>query len=47
MIKYDANNDGELTPNEWSSMSKNPEAADVDKNGRITIEEFARWQMHR
>jgi Ca2+-binding EF-hand superfamily protein len=47
VIKYDANNDGELTPNEWSSMSKNPEAADVDKNGRITIEEFARWQMHR
>jgi hypothetical protein len=47
VIKYDSNNDGELTPSEWSSMSKNPEAADADKNGRITIEEFARWQMHR
>jgi hypothetical protein len=47
VIKYDSNNDGELTPNEWSSMSKNPEAADADKNGRITIEEYARWQMQR
>jgi hypothetical protein len=47
VIKYDTNNDGELTSNEWASMSKNPEAADTDRNGRITIEEYARWQMHR
>ncbi len=47
VIKYDANNDGELTPNEWSSMSKNPEAADTDRNGRITIEEYAIWQTQR
>ena len=44
IIKYDTNNDGELTPDEWSNMSKNPEAADTDGNGRITIEEYAIWQ---
>jgi uncharacterized HAD superfamily protein len=36
-----------LTPNEWASMSKDPTPADTDRNGRITLEEFARWQMQR
>jgi len=45
--KYDTSNDGELTPNEWASMSKDPTPADTDRNGRITLEEFARWQMQR
>jgi len=47
VIKYDANNDGELTANEWANMSKNPEAADADRNGRITVEEYARWKLQR
>ncbi len=47
MIKCDANNDGELTANEWVNMSKNPEAADADRNGRITVEEYARWKLQR
>ncbi len=45
--KYDANGDGALTANEWASMSKDPTPADTDRNGRITLEEFARWQMQR
>jgi len=45
--KYDTSNDGELTANEWASMSKDPTPADADRNGRITLEEFARWQMQR
>jgi len=44
VIKYDANNDGALTANEWASMSSSPEAADADHNGRVTIEEYARWK---
>lgn len=47
VIKADTNNDGELTANEWVNMSKNPEAADADKNGRITVEEYARWKLQR
>jgi len=45
--KYDTSNDGELTANEWASMSKDPSPADTDRNGRITLEEFARWQMQK
>lgn len=47
LAKYDANTDGELTANEWASMSKDPTPADTDGNGRITLEEFARWQVQR
>jgi Ca2+-binding EF-hand superfamily protein len=45
LSKYDANGDGELTSAEWAGMSKNPEAADTDHNGRITVEEYARWTL--
>lgn len=41
--KYDKSGDGELTADEWGQMAKNPEAADADRNGRITREEYARW----
>jgi Ca2+-binding EF-hand superfamily protein len=47
LAKYDSNTDGELTANEWASMSKDPTPADTDGNGRITLEEFARWQIQR
>jgi hypothetical protein len=34
--RYDANNDGVLTENEWREMNSDYSSADVDKDGRIT-----------
>lgn len=45
VTKYDKNGDKVLVRDEWVSMSKDPAAADVDGNGRITAEEYARWSM--
>jgi len=45
--KYDKNGDGSLIEDEWATMSKNPQAADVNRDGRITVEEFAKWHMTR
>ncbi len=47
IAKYDANNDGALTANEWANMSRDPSASDVDGDGRITAEELARGLMKR
>jgi hypothetical protein len=47
IAKYDKNGDKHLDSTEWGSMSKNPEAADVDGNGRISVEEYAGWSMKR
>jgi len=41
--KYDRNGDGQLERDEWIYMGKNPEAADVDGDGRITVEEYVGW----
>ncbi len=43
--KYDKNGDGSLIEDEWAAMSKDPQAADVNRDGRITVEELARWSM--
>ncbi len=43
--KYDTSNDGVLTANEWAVMSKDPSAADADGDGRISVNEYARWSM--
>lgn len=45
VTKYDKNKDRVLEKDEWVSMSKDPAAADVDGNGRITVEEYAIWSM--
>jgi len=45
--QYDKNGDKHLERSEWASMSKNPEAADVDGNGRVSVEEYARWRMQQ
>jgi len=45
--KYDTNGDNHLEPEEWKSMSSNPEAADTDGNGRISVNEYAIWTMKR
>jgi Ca2+-binding EF-hand superfamily protein len=47
VAKYDTSNDGVLTANEWASMSKDPSEADVDGDGRITVEEYARWTLKK
>ncbi len=39
--KYDTNGNGSLEKEEWSKMSSNPEAADTDSDGKITVEELA------
>lgn len=39
--KYDKNQDGALTKDEWSSMSKDISPADRDGDGRITPTEYA------
>ena len=43
--KYDKNGDGILTADEWSEMSKTPEAADTDHDGRLTATEYTLWLM--
>jgi Ca2+-binding EF-hand superfamily protein len=47
VAKYDTSGDGVLTADEWVNMSRNPVEADVNKDGKITVEEFARWSMKR
>jgi len=47
VAKYDKNGDKVLVKDEWTSMSKDPAAADIDGNGRITVEEYASWSMKR
>jgi hypothetical protein len=34
-----------LTKDEWSSMSKDPAAADKDGDGKITPYEYAAWSV--
>jgi len=45
MKEYDKNSDGELTEDEWSSMSKSqsPASADADKNGKISLDELTKF----
>jgi HEAT repeat protein len=43
--KYDDNEDGVLTREEWSKMARDPALADQDKDGHITLEEYVRWVM--
>jgi Ca2+-binding EF-hand superfamily protein len=41
--RYDANGDGKLQREEWSKMHGNPEAADLNADGVITMEELTNW----
>lgn len=41
--RYDKNNDGFLTSNEYSTMLMTPKDADADKDGIITAVEYAVW----
>lgn len=43
VTRYDKNGDGALTASEWETMLVDPKPADGDKDGRITIPEYAAW----
>jgi Ca2+-binding EF-hand superfamily protein len=45
--RYDKNNDQALTASEWEKMLMSPAEADANRDGRVTIEEYALWMMSR
>ncbi len=45
--RYDKNRDGVLSPLEWTAMTSNPYAADVDNDGYVTFVEYAKWMEPR
>ena len=45
--RYDANKDKQLTASEWSEMLMNPAPADADRDGRITVNEYALYMQQR
>lgn len=45
--RNDTNKDNALTASEWKSMLLSPAAADADRDGRITIDEYALWMQSR
>ena len=45
--RYDANKDQALTASEWGKMLMNPGPADSDRDGRITVNEYAAWMQSR
>ncbi len=45
--RYDKNKDGQLTASEWGKMLMSPAAADGDRNGKITVQEYAIWMQSR
>jgi Ca2+-binding EF-hand superfamily protein len=45
--RYDKNKDNVLTASEWQSMLMSPAAADADRDGKITVNEYALWMQAR
>ncbi len=45
--KYDLNNDGQLTANEWEKMIVKPTGADGDGDGVITADEYAAFRAKK
>lgn len=45
--RYDKNKDGALTASEWEKMLMSPAAADANRDGRITVQEYALWMQSR
>ena len=44
--RNDSNQDGVLTPSEWKEMLMSPAKADANRDGRITVEEYALWMQN-
>ena len=47
LSRADKNEDNKLTPSEWKGMLINPADADSNRDGSITIEEYALWMQSR
>jgi len=47
ITRYDKNKDSVLTADEWKDMLVDPSPADANKDGRITVEEYATWMQMR
>jgi Ca2+-binding EF-hand superfamily protein len=47
VTRYDKNKDNALTASEWGKMLMSPAAADTNRDGRITIDEYALWMQSR
>ncbi|WP_146592593.1 EF-hand domain-containing protein [Novipirellula galeiformis] len=45
--RYDKNSDQALTASEWSPMLMSPAAADLNRDGRVTVLEYASWMQSR
>jgi Ca2+-binding EF-hand superfamily protein len=45
--RQDENKDGKLTPSEWKKMLLSPADADADRDGTITVKEYAWWMQSR
>lgn len=45
--RHDANKDGVLDSFEWTQMLVDPSAADTNRDGKITVEEYALWVQGR
>ena len=46
-LRYDVDQNLLLTLDEWSKMLVNPVAADINEDGKITLEEFVDWFARR
>lgn len=45
--RYDKNQDNVLTASEWEKMLMSPAEADGNRDGRITVDEYALWMQSR
>jgi hypothetical protein len=45
--RYDKNKDNVLTASEWGKMLMSPADADSNRDGRITVDEYAFWMQNR
>jgi len=44
--RNDKNSDGVLTPSEWKEMLMSPAKSDFNRDGKVTIEEYALWMQN-
>lgn len=45
--RRDENGDNVLTASEWKKMLMSPAAADANRDGKVTVEEYAYWMQNR
>jgi hypothetical protein len=45
IAEYDKDGSGDLSADEWGEL-KDPEAADANKDKRVSAEELARWKQN-